>query len=110
MILGKPEIRTFDDWLGFATKELMPTDRERVRLEIQAHYTDAVERHVTEGASMESAQKKALAELGSAVGAATRLCTYYFTQRQQKRLNAVVRNARDPWWFSFYCVWGLIWI
>src|SRR5580700_2617599 len=98
MILGKkPEPRTLEEWLRAATDDLLPTDRERVSLEIQCHYTDAVERHIAQGAPMESAKKNALAELGPASDAANRFNTYYFTQSQQKRLNGIVRNVRDPW-------------
>ena len=55
-----------DRWLDDATHGLPKAARSWVRDELLAHYDDALDAHLQDGASLEEAQRSALTELGSA--------------------------------------------
>jgi hypothetical protein len=75
----KPQ--NLDEWVGIATKRLVPLARERIRSEIETHYTEAVAEHVADGSSESDARVVALAELGNAKAAGRRFRKRYLTLR-----------------------------
>src|SRR5438105_162786 len=74
------------EWLVFATYGLVATARERIELEIEAHFADGVARRVTEGWIREDAELAAVLELGDAKSAAKAFHKRYLTVEEEKRL------------------------
>ena len=65
-LAGKHRVRNLPEWLEIATKNLAVPAKERIRAEIDEHYTETVASHLAEGLSESDAKIRALAELGDA--------------------------------------------
>jgi hypothetical protein len=91
-------------WLNVATWDLVAPAQERIRLEIEAHYADAVETLVAEGRTRPEAQVEALAELGDARAAAKRFRQRHLTQTEAERLAKVLSCSRSPVWLLVFYV------
>jgi hypothetical protein len=93
-------------WLRFATRELAVPAKKRIRLEVEAHYAEAVASHRKEGLSETDAQKKALAELGDAGKAAKCFRKRYLTTREADGVERAFSRLGNRWWLLFnyiYC-------
>lgn len=109
MILGfpPPPVQTLPEWLEIATRELTDASKERIGLEIEAHYAEAVEAHLENGSSESEAQKAALAELGNAHVAGKRFRKQYLTQEDIDRLKKWNYGVRSIWYplGSYFLFW-----
>jgi hypothetical protein len=88
-------------WLRFATRGLPVPAKRRIRLEVEAHYAEAVASHRKEGLSETYAQKKALAELGDAGRAAECFRKRYLTTREAEGVDAAFSRLGSRWWLLF---------
>jgi hypothetical protein len=85
MIFGHEELNRvhgLPQWLEIATETLAAPAKERIRTEIEAHYSESVAAHLAEGASESDAQAAALTELGSAKAAARRFRRQHLTEKE----------------------------
>jgi hypothetical protein len=73
-------------WLEIATEGLVAPAKERIRTEIETHYSEAMAAHTAEGASESVAQMAALGELGDAKAAAKRFRKQHLTKSEAKTL------------------------
>jgi hypothetical protein len=81
-------------WLDVATKELIFPARERIKLEIAAHFEDAVERYRSEGATEPEAKTQALLDLGDPGDAAKRFRKEHLTESEMQRIDGHFRYYR----------------
>lgn len=91
----KRPVQTLPEWLEIATRKLTDASKERIRVEIQAHYAESVEAHRENGLSESDAQTAALAELGDARAAARRFRKQHLTERENERLKYSEKSARS---------------
>jgi hypothetical protein len=84
-------------WLDAATAKLAAPARERIRGEITAHFTDAVERHLRDGCTETEAREAAVSELGDPQLAAIRFRRSHLTVKEAKRVEALAKNFRHVW-------------
>lgn len=95
MILGLPQHKStlqpegeappnLPGWIDIATRDLVPPAQARIRIEIGAHYAEAVHSHQASGSTEAEAQSAALAELGSAHVAAIRFGREHLTNGDAK--------------------------
>lgn len=96
-LLPEPQVRSLTEWLAVATRGLTDASKDRIRLEIESHYTQAVEAHSANGESESDAQASALAQLGDAHAAASRFRKRHLTEREEKRLKAADKEGRNIW-------------
>jgi len=95
MILGrKTTPQNLAEWLNLAIGELAPSAQARVRVEIEAHYNEAVQRHLREGSPDSEAHAAALAELGDAYAAGKRLRREHLTDREARTLTVSLNPNR----------------
>jgi hypothetical protein len=92
-LLQKPEVQTLSEWLEIVTRKLTDVSKDRIRVEIEGHYTEAVEAHREEGLSETDARTKAVAELGDAKAAARRFRKQHLTEREEK----MVTHSEKHW-------------
>lgn len=102
-----PERQTLSDWLRIATWRLADSAKERIRIEIEAHYTQSVEAHRENGLSESAAHAAALVELGDPEAAAKHFRKRHLTELDTDRLEKSARSARSIWnllgaYFVFY--------
>ncbi len=93
-------------WLRIATKELATRAEERIRLEIEAHYAEAVSDHLRKGFSQSDARRAALAELGNARKAAKCFRECHLTKWEAEGLQRTFSRQGSRWWLLFnyiYC-------
>src|SRR5580704_17555460 len=96
MILGyqKPsQLQGLPRWLEIATEGLIAPAKERIRAEIEAHFSEAVAAHLAEGASETAAQAAALSELGDAEAAAKRFRKQHLTEAEVKGAESLLKLA-----------------
>ncbi len=90
-------------WLDAATAKLAAPARERIRGEITAHFTDAVERHLRDGCTETEAREAAVRELGDAKSAARRFRRSHLTVGEAEWIEKQVRFSKSKWsrvtWF-----------
>jgi hypothetical protein len=79
------------EWLDTATAKLTVPARERIRGEIRAHFTDAVERHMRDGCTEEKARYAAVIELGDAKSAARRFRRSHLTIAESKMIETLAK-------------------
>jgi len=96
-ILQKHPVQDLSEWLEIATKELVAPVKERILLEIEAHYAEAVAAHLMEGLSEANAAREALAELGNAEVAAKRFRKQHLTVLDAGRVEQALKRA-GSWW------------
>jgi hypothetical protein len=95
MLFRKPKVQNVSEWLEAATRKIASPARERIRLEIEAHYAESVATHLTGGLSENDAQMAALAELGDVRHAARRFKRQYLTTRQAQHLETSDKNSAN---------------
>lgn len=100
-IFHRRQVQTLSEWLEIATRKLTDASKERIRLEIDSHYADAVGAHREDGLSEADAQTKALTELGAPKTAARRFRKQHLTEREDQRLKNSEKMARSIWWLIF---------
>ncbi len=91
-------MRNVSEWLEAATRKLTAPAQERIRVEIEDHYVDAIASHLAVGASESQAQASALAELGDAKAAARHFRRRYFTKGEAAILRNFAKEARSIFW------------
>lgn len=94
-LFRKRQVQTLSEWLEIATRKLTYASKKRIRLEIEAHYVEAVEAHRENGLSEADAQTAALAELGNAKTAGKRFRKQHLTEREEKRLKEADEYGRS---------------
>lgn len=90
-----PERQTLSDWLRIASWRLADSAKERIRIEIEAHYNQAVEAHRGNGLSESAAQATALVELGDPEAAAKRFRKRHLTEWEAEKLRKSDKEARS---------------
>src|ERR1700685_3742524 len=105
MIFGRPKSpllgqnpRDLPEWLEMATLTLVPSAQARIRSEIEAHYADAVQSHLSSGSPESTAHATALADLGDPSAAAARFRREHLTVKEAQ---AVARRTSPKGVFSF---------
>lgn len=99
-------IQTLDQWLQIATERLSPGAKERIALEIQAHFADAVENLVSQGLAQSEAQAQALTDLGDASAAGRRFSRSHLTEADVERIERLVSSYRR--WGRYSWMTGLL--
>lgn len=94
-LFQKPQPQTLPEWLEIATRKLTDVSKDRIRLEIEAHYAEAVEAHRENGLSESTAQTSALAELGDAKAAGKRFRKRHVTERDAQTLKTADKKGRS---------------
>jgi len=101
MIFGRPKPpllrqnpQNLSEWLDIATGELVPAAQARVRPEIEAHFTEAVQSHLDRGLPEPAARSAVLADLGDANIAAQRFRREHLTIPEAKAMEWRIKNAR----------------
>ena len=114
-LAGKHRVRDLPEWLEIATKNLAVPAKERIRAEIDEHYTETVTSHLAEGMSESEANISALAELGDARKAAKRFRKIHMTKFDSAQVKFGVNYAKSRlvlvsgyfvWFLMFF--WGAI--
>jgi hypothetical protein len=98
--LGTNRAQNLAEWLRMATAKLCLPAQERIRLEIEAHFTESLESHQATGCSEADAQAAALAELGDATAAAKRFRRRHLTEKEAKWVGSRL-NYSGPLAFLF---------
>lgn len=108
-----PERQNLSDWLRIATWRLSDCAKERIRTEIEAHYSQSVEAHHENGLSESAAQAAALLELGDPEAAGKRFRKQHLTESESEKLEKLDKRARSIWnllgCYFVFCVftfWG----
>ena len=86
-------ITSLTEWLDTATATLSAPAKERIQLEIESHFQEAVASHCAQGMTGIEAQARALAELGDAQAAARTFRRSYLTEAEAK----VVKMELERW-------------
>ena len=95
-------------WLMVATKGLTPLANDRINPEIEAHFFDAVERHLADELSQTDAQLAALNELGDADAAGKRFRQKHLTVREAKHMEGTLKNSKSFYWLFHMVFYGII--
>jgi hypothetical protein len=85
------------EWLRDATGGLAAPAKQRIRMEIGAHYTEAMAAHVADGMSESDAKVAAVAELGDARAAAKRFRKRHLTAEEAEQAASYLKWARSVW-------------
>jgi hypothetical protein len=93
-----------DWWLGIATANLSAPAKQRIRLEIEAHYADGVESHLANGCSEDRAHAAALAELGDPIAAAKSFRRRHLTITEAKRVRGILHSVGSIFWLVLRCI------
>jgi hypothetical protein len=100
---GTGGVRSIAEWLEMATRKLSAPAKERIRLELEAHFADGMESHLADGCPEAEAQAAALAELGDPSAAAKRFRREHLTEKEAKRVERMLSE------FAGYpVVWELV--
>jgi len=106
--LGTNHVQSLAEWLEIATADLCVAAKERIRLEIEAHFADSMEIHQANSCSEADAQTAALAELGDASAAAKRFRNRHLTEKEAKRVVQMLKCAGgSDWLLISYSLYGL---
>jgi hypothetical protein len=87
--------QSLTEWLEIATAQVIAPAKERIFLEIEAHFADGVEAHRRAGCSEPDAQLAAVAELGDACQAARRFRRQYLTEKEKDRARQISKNSAN---------------
>ena len=98
-----PERQNLSDWLRIATWRLSASAKERIRVEIEAHYAQAVEEHRESGFSETDAHAAALTELGDPEAAGKRFRKRHLTESDADRIKKQEKQARSIWRLLYAC-------
>jgi hypothetical protein len=103
-------VQSLCEWLQIATDGLSTLAKERIWLEIEAHFTEGVEGHQTAGCTEDEARFAALAELGDAHAAAKRFRRRHLTENEAKRAEQIRKNSGRPTWLvGWYLADASVW-
>jgi hypothetical protein len=106
--------QSLDEWLSAATEKLSAPAKERIKLEIEAHFQDAIEAYRTEGQGDSEARVHALADLGDAKAAAKKFRKRHLTETEtthlKKTLNYYRKYSSPAWLGLVYGCYGLFFI
>ena len=114
-LFRKPKVLTLQDWLEIATGKLAKPARERIRAEIEAHYTEARDTHYAEAQNSHqedemskwNAHLAALEDLGDARIAAKRFRREHLTEREAQILKLWDRHGSSlAWLLTNYVITG----
>src|SRR5579872_5474279 len=83
------------EWLEIATKKLAPPAKARVKLEIEAHYDEAVAAHQAAGSLEYASLAEALAELGDAKAAARHFQKRHLTEGEFRTIEGMLKSAKN---------------
>jgi hypothetical protein len=101
--LGRNKPRNLAEWLETATWYLVPSAKERIRAEIEAHYIEAVQSHLAGGSTEPAAQAAALADLGNPRSAARRFRREHLTDEDAEAIATSINLARKGGAGTGYC-------
>jgi hypothetical protein len=87
------KVERLSEWLEIATKGLAQAGKQRIAQEIEAHFAESVDAHLTQGEPEQVAQANALAELGDPRAAGKRFRRKHLTQWEAKRLGQLQKYA-----------------
>jgi hypothetical protein len=89
------------EWVEVATKKLSLPAKARIKLEINAHFDDSVQKYQKQGLTDSEAQACALVDLGDARVEARRFRKYHLTESEadlfEKKLSSYRLWGRSPW-------------
>ena len=85
------------EYIVFAAFGLVAPARERIQMEIEAHYAEGVSRRLGEGLPQEQAEIAAVQELGDAHAAARQYRRRYLTEEEASWLRQFEGNPRLRW-------------
>jgi hypothetical protein len=103
----KHQVHDLPRWLEIATKDLIAPAKERIQLEIEAHYAEAAAAHITEGLSESDAQRVALAELGDAHAAEKRFLKQHLTIKEAGSFKRKFMRSRGDL-LANYCIFFIL--
>jgi hypothetical protein len=99
-----PRVQSLAEWwLDIATAGLSAPAKERIRLEIEAHFADGVENHQANDCSVADARLAAFAELGNPTLAAKRFRKRHLTENEAKRLGSMFKYGMKRLWLLVGC-------
>ena len=101
-LLGLNTPRTLPAWRDRATRFLVPSAKNRIGAEIEAHYTEAVQFHLANGLTEAEAQYATLAELGSAQAANRHFRQEHLTLYNVNELRSNLEIDRSRRRLGFY--------
>lgn len=84
-----------EGWVQIAADQLSSPAKERVQLEIQSHFDEAVESHQSEGASEAESQARALEDLGDPKAAGKRFRKSHLTESEANYLGGLLKFHGD---------------
>jgi hypothetical protein len=109
-------IETLEEWLVIATHGLVPAARERIKLEIEAHFSDVVTARIAAGMTQKDAESAALLALGGASDAGksfrkkhlseaemAKLQTWLYSERTKDRATFLLGDFGTPFFSSLFC-------
>ncbi len=97
MKLFRPSIaHNLPEWLEIATGGLVPSAQSHVRMEIGAHFAEAVQNQLANGLSESAAHAAALADLGEARAAARRFRREFLTKKEAWYVDWRNKSAISP--------------
>jgi len=100
-LFKKRQPQNLAEWLEIATKWLAASPKERIQTEIQAHYAEAIEKHIAGGLSESAAQTAALDELGEARIVARDFRKRHLTEHETKWIEKMLKSAMSIFILTF---------
>jgi hypothetical protein len=88
------KVHCVEEWLTIATHGLVPPARERIKLEIEAHYADLITARLANGMTQQDAESSALLELGEPSTAARQFRKNHLTEEEKTCLENWVESSR----------------
>jgi hypothetical protein len=82
-------VQNLAQWLDVSTERLSAPAKQRIKLEIESHFQDAVEAYRNEGQTESEAQACALTDLGDAKTARKHFRKSHLTEKEAKELGKV---------------------
>jgi hypothetical protein len=92
--VNEPEtsrVQSLCEWLQIATDKLSTPAKERIRVEIEAHFAESRENHQANGFSEDEARVASLAELGDPYAAGKHFRRRYLTQNEAWRVGEIAK-------------------
>lgn len=104
------QAESLGEWLVIATLGLVAPAQERIKLEIEAHYADAVKSNLDLGLAPEEAESAALLELGDPKTAAKSFRKRHLTEKEGEQVQELLDkyhkwNAAGWRWFDLVVSW-----
>lgn len=96
------DVWSVGEWLAIATLDLIAPARERIKVEIEAHYADAVKSRMADGLTQEDAEAATLLALGDPFAAGRSFRQRHLTLDDERWLGKWLQSCRNramPWRF-----------